>query len=74
VGTDVGDTKRILPTGLCEVVPKEDPALLAAACRRVLDGAGPEVSSELRQHVMESYSAERMTSVTLSVMRSLLDR
>lgn len=72
VGTDVGETRRIIGPG-GKVVPPRDPRLLAAVCRGLLE-RGPAERERLgelgRRHVAEHFEISHLAEKHLQIWRA----
>ena len=69
--TDVGDLSMIVGgTGI--VVPREDPAALAAAWDRLIDVAGPDRSAACRAWIAENFALPSLVDATEKALRGLV--
>ncbi len=69
--TDVGDLSMIVGgTGI--VVPREDPAALAAAWDRLIDVAGPDRSAACRARIAENFALPSLVDATEKALRGLV--
>jgi glycosyltransferase involved in cell wall biosynthesis len=74
VVTDVGDSARVVGDP-ARVVPPGDPVALAAALRRVLDlpeARRRELSQEMRERVVTTYSLQALAANTKAALMSVL--
>jgi glycosyltransferase involved in cell wall biosynthesis len=72
VATNVGDSAWLMGN-LGEVVPPRDPVALAKAMGKVLDRR-PQNSAQIRRHIVEQFSVEKLVADTEEVLLKLLDR
>jgi len=71
VATNVGDSAWLMGN-LGEVVPPRDPVALAKAMGKVLDQR-PQNAAQIRRHIVEQFSVEKLVADTEQALLKLLD-
>jgi len=71
VATNVGDSAWLMGN-LGEVVPPRDPIALAKAMGKVLDQK-PQNGAQIRRHIVEQFSVEKLVADTEQALLKLLD-
>jgi len=71
VATNVGDSAWLMGN-LGEVVPPRDPVALASAIGKVLDRR-PQTPIQIRRHIVEQFSVEKLVDDTEQALLKLLD-